>query len=71
MKNEYSGMTVNERLYASGQIGEFDKAVEDQDVDEDRSILRRVGLTEESIEPILKQLGLGSKGSDDRQGVSG
>lgn len=58
MENKFSGMTVNERLYVSGLMDEFDKAVEEGDVDRVRSILTRVELNEESIEPILEQLGL-------------
>lgn len=58
MENKYSGMTVNERLYVSGLMDEFDEAVAEQDVGRIRSILSNVDLTEESIGPILKQLGL-------------
>ena len=58
MENKYAGMTVNERLYVSGLMDEFDKAVEERDVGRLRSILSNVELTEESIEPILEQLGL-------------
>lgn len=56
MENKYAGMSVNERLYVSGLIDEFDKAVEDRDLDRVRSILSNVELTEESIRPILEQL---------------
>lgn len=58
MENKYSGMTVNERLYVSGALDEFDKAVEEKDIDRVRSILSKVELSEESIEPILVSLGL-------------
>jgi len=58
MENKYAGMTVNERLYVSGLMDEFDKAVEEGDIDRVRSILRDVELTEESIRPILERLGL-------------
>lgn len=58
MENKYAGMTVNERLFVSGLMDEFDKAVEARDVDRIRSILRDVELTEESIGPILEHLGL-------------
>lgn len=58
MENKYSGMTVNERLYVSGLMDEFDKAVEERDVERIRSILSNVELTEESIKPILEHLGL-------------
>lgn len=58
MENKYSGMTVNERLYVSGLMDEFDKAVEERDKERVRSILSNVELTEESIRPILEKLGL-------------
>lgn len=58
MENKYAGMTVNERLFVSGLMDEFDRAVEARDFDRIRSILRDVELTEESIAPILEQLGL-------------
>lgn len=58
MENKYSGMTVNERLYVSGLMDEFDKAVEERDNERVRSILSNVELTEESIRPILEKLGL-------------
>jgi hypothetical protein len=59
MKNKYSGMTVNERLYVSGLMNEFDKAVKDKDIERVKSILTEVDLTdEETINAILKQIGL-------------
>ena len=58
MKNRYDGMTVNERLYVSGLMDEFDKAVEEKNLDKVRSILEKVELTEESIKPIVEQLRL-------------
>ena len=58
MEKKYSGMTVNERLYASGLMREFDEAVENKDAEKVRSILEKVELTEESIEPILKEFDL-------------
>lgn len=58
MENKYAGMTVNERLYVSGLMDEFDKAVEEKNVERVRSILKKVELTEESIKPILEQLQL-------------
>lgn len=58
MENKYAGMTVNERLYVSGLMDEFDKAVEERNVDRVRIILEQVELTEESIKPILEQLRL-------------
>jgi len=58
MKNQYAAMTVNERLYVSGLMEEFDKAVGERNADEAARILKKVELTDESIKPILEQLGL-------------
>ena len=58
MESKYRGMTVNERLYASGLMNEFDKAVEKKEVQKIRAILAKVDLTEESIKPILEKLGV-------------
>lgn len=57
-KMKYKGMTVNERLYVSGQMDAFDKAVKDRDIPKVRIILENVELNEESIKPILKYFGL-------------
>ncbi|WP_162838820.1 hypothetical protein [Aquimarina longa] len=51
-------MTVNERLYASGLMDEFDKAVENKNIDKVKSILKKVELNETSIKPILESLDL-------------
>jgi hypothetical protein len=58
MEAKYDGMTVNERLYLSGLMDEFDKAVEARNVDAVRTILRKLELDEESIRPILEHLHL-------------
>jgi len=58
MDNKYSGMTVNERLYVSGLMDEFDAAVQKKDAERVRAILEKVDLTEESIKPILEDLNL-------------
>lgn len=55
---KYKGMTVNERLYASGLIDEFDKAVENKNRNKVETILKKVELNDESIKPILKELNL-------------
>jgi len=55
---KYTGMTVNERLYASGNLAKFDKAVSERDIQKVVEILISVELMGTSIEPILKQLGL-------------
>jgi hypothetical protein len=58
MANQYSGMTVNERLYVSGLMEEFDKAVQERDVDRICRILSSVELADENIGPVLDQLGI-------------
>jgi len=62
MTRRYGGMTVNERLYVSGLMDNFDIAVKNQNVVEIKSILEKVELTESPIMPILKQLNLGGGG---------
>ncbi|WP_017444189.1 hypothetical protein [Gayadomonas joobiniege] len=58
MDNKYAGMTVNERLYVSGLMGEFDEAVKQKNSETVRAILEKVELTEASIKPILERLEL-------------
>jgi len=58
MENKYSGMTVNERLYVSGLLNEFDEAVENKDTEKVCSILKKVELTDESVKEILESLKL-------------
>jgi len=58
MDDKYRGMTVNERLYISGLLNEFDKAVKEKDVNEVIRILEEVKLTKPNIDPILARLGL-------------
>ena len=59
MDNQYKGLTVNERLYVSGLMEDFDKAVEQKDISKIIYILEKVEITDESaIKPILKELGL-------------
>lgn len=55
---KYKGMTVNERLYVSGLMDEFDKAIKNKDIDNVKTILKKVELKEESIIPILESYGL-------------
>lgn len=58
MENKYAGMTVNERLYVSGLMDDFDDAVKKKDIEKVRTILEKVELTEDSIKPILEKLKL-------------
>jgi len=55
MECKYLGMTVNERLYVSGLFDEFNKAVEEERIEDVICILKDVEINEESIGPILKQ----------------
>ena len=55
---KYKGMTVNERLYVSGFLNDFDKAVQRKDVNEVIRILKAVELNDLSIQPILESKGL-------------
>ena len=58
MEDKYLGTTVNERLYLSGLLNDFDRAVEEKDVIKVISILKKVELNNASINPILEALGL-------------
>lgn len=58
MENKYAGMTVNERLYASWLMDEFDEAVKKKNIEKVRDILKKVELAEDSIRPILEKLKL-------------
>lgn len=59
MESKYLGMTVNERLYVSRLIDEFEKAVREKDVERVIFILNKVDIRDnESIEAILQQEGL-------------
>lgn len=58
MVDQYSGMTVNERLCVSGLIDEFDKAIEEKNREEAIRVLKEVELTDENIQAILEQSGL-------------
>ncbi len=58
MDNKYAGMTVNERLYVSGLLDAFEKAIEEKDTEEAIRILSEVELTDGNIQPILKKWGL-------------
>lgn len=52
---DYSGMTVNERLFATGLLDEFEQAARRRDRDAMIEILRRVDVQppEATVDPIL------------------
>lgn len=54
--SQYTGMTVNERLYVSGLLEDFNRAVDEKNTGDIISILKQVGLTDLSIIPILEHL---------------
>ncbi len=56
----YSGMTLNERLYKIGLIEEFEKALARKDREKVISILNKVKVDKSSIRFILKELGFSS-----------
>lgn len=58
MDKKYAGMTVNERIYASGLVDECGKAVCDKNIAEVVRLLKEVELTDENIRPILESWGL-------------
>jgi len=55
MDNNYGGMTVNERLWVSGLMEQFDSAVREKNADKIIKILKKVELTEPNIADILRQ----------------
>jgi len=57
-KSKFAGRTVNERLYVSGLMDDFDKAVQEKDVERVKDILRKVELEDTSIIQILESLNL-------------
>jgi hypothetical protein len=58
MESKYGGMTVNERLYLSGLMDEFDKALLRKDTNTLISILKEVELNNTNINAILKSQNL-------------
>ncbi|MEY3499763.1 MAG: hypothetical protein RL308_1432 [Bacteroidota bacterium] len=57
-KNEYGGMTVNERLFVSGLLDSFDNAISNKDIDRVIKILYEVELTKDNIDAIHKHYNL-------------
>ena len=58
MKEEYGGMTVNERLYVSGLMDKFYKAIEEKNIERFVNILKELGLSDGDIVANLKFVGL-------------
>jgi hypothetical protein len=58
MKENYLEMTVNERLYASGLIAEFDKAKKKKDKEALVTILKKIQVDDPSIKKILTDAGI-------------
>lgn len=59
MNDKYKGMTVNERLFVSGHMDEFDLSVKMKDTNKAKEILAKVDIIDPlTIESILKQVGL-------------
>ena len=58
MDVKYKGMTVNERLWVSGLMDKYKKAVKEKDVDTAIAVLVEVELTDANINPILISDGL-------------
>ena len=55
----YKGMTVNERLFFSGRMDEFDELVLAKDVNGLKAILNEIEITDDSsMRAIIEQLGL-------------
>jgi hypothetical protein len=55
---KYKGTTVNERLYISGLMDEYEKAVREKNINKVKSILKEVELTDNAIKAILEKEGL-------------
>ena len=54
-EREAAAMTVNERLWVSGLMSAYDKAIARRDVQEMTEILKRIYLDEQSIEANVRQ----------------
>ena len=58
MEEKYEGMTVNERLFVTGLMNEFDDAINKKDITKLTSILKLVDLDDKNIDNILKHYNL-------------
>ena len=59
----YKGMTVNERLVASGELKRFDRAIERNDIETLKSIIRIVELDDSYLDTIVEHYGLNKSGN--------
>lgn len=55
---DYGGMTVNERLYVSGLIDDFDKAIKNNDLETLKSIVKKIDLDESYLKTIIEDFNL-------------
>lgn len=53
-QNEVSGMTVNERLWATGLVAAYEEAAAKRDIEAMTKILKSVHLDNETIEANLR-----------------
>ena len=56
--NKFGGMTVNERLYVSGLMDDFDKAIEEKNLEKAMEILSAIEIGDENVEVLLVKYGL-------------
>lgn len=55
-KHNYSGMTVNERLFHAGVMEKFETAVDNRDWAKVKAILSSVEINDQNISEILSSL---------------
>lgn len=57
-QREYKGMTVNERLFVSGLMDDFDRAVKEKNTKRAAEILQSLDIGQSNIEAVLVAVGL-------------
>ena len=55
-ENSFSGMTVNERIYVSGLMDDFDYCLNQKDKEGIKFLLKKIKLNENSILDIIASL---------------
>jgi hypothetical protein len=55
-KQSYAGMTINERLFVSGLLDEFEKAVKENNRQLATDILAQLSIGEENIKTVIDSL---------------